>query len=68
MYSALGLLSLGQALAIPNWIAGPAYLIGFGLLYLLRVDKEERMMLDRFGAEYEAYMGRSGRLIPRWRR
>ena len=64
MYSALFLLAIAQALALPNWIAGPAYLLGFGLLYVLRVDAEERMMRDRFGNEYEAYMRRSGRLIP----
>jgi protein-S-isoprenylcysteine O-methyltransferase Ste14 len=65
MYSALFLLAVAQALVLPNWIAGPAYLFGFGLLYVLRVNAEERMMLDRFGAEYEDYMRRSGRLIPK---
>jgi protein-S-isoprenylcysteine O-methyltransferase Ste14 len=65
MYSALFLIAVAQALVLPNWIAGPGYLFGFGLLYLLRVNAEERMMLDRFGAEYEAYARRSGRLTPR---
>jgi protein-S-isoprenylcysteine O-methyltransferase Ste14 len=65
MYSALFLLAIAQALVLPNWIAGPSYLFGFGLLYLLRVNVEERMMLDRFGAEYEDYRRRSGRLIPK---
>lgn len=37
------------------------------VLYLFRVAHEERMMLDRFGAEYEAYMGRTWRLVPRLR-
>jgi protein-S-isoprenylcysteine O-methyltransferase Ste14 len=67
MYSALFLLAAAQALVLPNWIAGPAYLFGFGLLYVLRVSAEERMMLDRFGADYEAYIRRSGRLIPKLR-
>jgi protein-S-isoprenylcysteine O-methyltransferase Ste14 len=65
MYTALFLLALAQLLAVPNWIAGPAYLFGFGLLYVLRVNAEERMMLDRFGTEYEDYMRRSGRLFPK---
>jgi protein-S-isoprenylcysteine O-methyltransferase Ste14 len=65
MYTALFLLAVAQVLAVPNWIAGPAYLFGFGILYVLRVNAEERMMLDRFGAEYEDYMRRSGRLFPR---
>jgi protein-S-isoprenylcysteine O-methyltransferase Ste14 len=67
MYSSLFLLAVAQALVLPNWIAGPAYLIGFGLLYVLRVNAEERMMMDRFGAEYEAYIRRSGRLMPKFR-
>ncbi len=64
MYTAMFLGAVCQILILPNWIAGPAYLVGFGLLYVLRVAAEERMMLERFGAEYEAYMRRSGRLIP----
>jgi protein-S-isoprenylcysteine O-methyltransferase Ste14 len=67
MYSALFILAAAQALFLPNWIVGPSYLIGFGILYFFRVEAEERMMLDRFGADYEAYMRRSGRLIPRCR-
>jgi protein-S-isoprenylcysteine O-methyltransferase Ste14 len=29
------------------------------------VPREERMMLDRFGEEYRAYMDRTGRVVPR---
>src|SRR5258706_6898000 len=50
MYLALFLHSIGQALVLPNWIAGPAYLLTFGLLFVLRFRAEERMMLERFGA------------------
>jgi protein-S-isoprenylcysteine O-methyltransferase Ste14 len=64
MYSALFLYSFGQLLALPNWIAGPSYLAPFGLLFLLRVAAEERMMLDRFGADYRAYMARTKRIVP----
>lgn len=64
MYASMFLLGIAQMLILPNWIAGPAYLLGFGMLYVFRVRAEERMMLDRFGAEYEQYMRRSGRLIP----
>ena len=68
MYAAMTMQGLGQAMFLPNWIVGPAWLVTFGVLYLLRVGHEERMMLDRFGAEYESYMQRSGRLLPRVRR
>ncbi len=67
MYTSMFLLGIAQVLFLPNWIAGPAYLISFGILYIFRVRVEERMMLDRFGTEYEQYMQRTGRLVPRLR-
>jgi protein-S-isoprenylcysteine O-methyltransferase Ste14 len=36
------------------------------LLITLRIPKEERMLLERFGDEYRAYMKRTGRLLPRF--
>ena len=65
MYSALLLYSLGQALAVPNWIAGPSYGVAMVLLIALRLGPEERMMRERFGDAYEAYRARTTRLIPR---
>ena len=64
MYLALLLYSLGQALVLPNWVAGPSYLVAFGLLFALRVGPEERMMREEFGKDYEAYMARTKRLVP----
>lgn len=65
MYTALLLHSLGQALAVPNWVAGPSYFVAFALLFALRVNVEERMMLEQFGTAYESYMARTKRLVPR---
>jgi len=64
MYAALWLYAIGQALVVPNWIVGPAYLVTFGLLYALRVNAEERLMRERFGNAYEAYRARTKRLVP----
>lgn len=64
MYSAFFLWALAQLILIPNWIAGPAGLIGFGILYAFRIGREEKMMLDTFGEEYRAYSARTARLIP----
>ena len=64
MYLAILLYSLGQALALPNWLAGPAYGVAFTLLFALRVGPEERMMREEFGQDYEAYMARTKRLVP----
>jgi len=65
MYAAHWLWVIAQALLIQNWIAGPTGLAVFLPLYLLRVPREERMMLDHFGEEYRSYMNRTERVIPR---
>ena len=65
MYSALALYSVGQALVIPNWVAGLANLVAFAVLFALRVGAEERMMAQQFGSEYAAYAARTKRLVPR---
>ena len=64
MYSALVLYSVGQALVIPNWVAGPSNLLAFAVVLALRIRAEERMMDERFGDEYAAYSARTKRLIP----
>ena len=64
MYTSFMLMGLAQAFLLSNWVAGLAGLIGFAVLFFLRVDKEERMMMDVFGPEYRAYMDRTKRIIP----
>jgi protein-S-isoprenylcysteine O-methyltransferase Ste14 len=64
MYSALFLYAIGQALALPNWFAGPSYLLSFGILFALRVRAEEKMMLETFGDEYASYMATTKCLVP----
>src|SRR5471032_1635246 len=46
MYLALVLYSVGHALVIPNWVAGPSNLIAFAILCALRLRAEERMMAE----------------------
>lgn len=64
MYSAFFLWGVAQLLLLPNWIAGPAGLVGFAILFGFRVGREEQMMIDAFGDQYRAYMRRTARLIP----
>jgi protein-S-isoprenylcysteine O-methyltransferase Ste14 len=64
MYSAFWLMALAQALLLPNWVAGPAGLVGFGILFASRIGPEERMMEEAFGDAYRAYRDRSWRIIP----
>ena len=64
MYTSFLLMAVGQMLLLSNWIVGLAGLIGFAVLFLLRVNKEERMMLATFGPQYGAYMEKTKRIIP----
>jgi len=64
MYLALLLYSLGQALVVPNWVAGPIFFVALALLVALRTGPEERMMLNEFGKDYEAYRTQTKRLVP----
>jgi protein-S-isoprenylcysteine O-methyltransferase Ste14 len=65
MYSALALYSVGQALVIPNWVAGLSNFVAFAILLTLRIGAEEKMMAQQFETEYAAYTARTKRLIPR---
>lgn len=65
MYASQWLWSVAQPLLLQNWIAGWAGLLLFLPLYVLRVPREEQMMIERFGEAYRAYMSRTGRVVPR---
>ena len=64
MYTAFWLWAVAQALLLPNFVAGLSGLVGFGTLYLFRIAKEERLMIEAFGDVYQDYMARTTRLIP----
>ncbi len=65
MYSAHWLWGIAQALLINNLIAGLASLVIIIPIYVLRVRREEHMMLEQFGDEYRTYMSQTGRIFPR---
>jgi protein-S-isoprenylcysteine O-methyltransferase Ste14 len=64
MYSSFFLSALAQAALLPNWIAGPAGLVGIAVLFVFRVRREEAMMVETFGQSYVDYMRRSARIVP----
>jgi protein-S-isoprenylcysteine O-methyltransferase Ste14 len=66
MYAGYLLFGIGQLMILANWVAGPAFLGLFGLLYLQRVTREEKMMLAKFGEEYQRYIQNTGRLLPKF--
>jgi protein-S-isoprenylcysteine O-methyltransferase Ste14 len=63
MYTALLLYSVGQALVLPNYVAGLSSGVAMALLVALRIGPEERMMLDEFGKDYQEYMAETRRLV-----
>jgi protein-S-isoprenylcysteine O-methyltransferase Ste14 len=65
IYAGLWLWAFAQPLLIQNWIAGPAMLLVFALLYVIRMPREEQMMVEAFGDDYRRYMERTGRVLPR---
>jgi protein-S-isoprenylcysteine O-methyltransferase Ste14 len=64
LFKYLFLIGLAQVLMLPNLLAGPACLALFLPVYLVRVLREERMMLDHFGEAYRVYMHSTGAIIP----
>jgi len=67
IYLSLVLWAVAQPLLLQNVIAGLAGVVAVLLVWIVRVSREERMMLDKFGEEYIQYMSRTGRFIPRRR-
>ena len=66
MYAAHLLWAVAQGLLLENWLAGWAFLVVSLPLYLIRIPKEESMMLEQFGDQYNQYISRTGRIIPRF--
>ena len=63
MYSAIlgWMMSLGLVAASWNSLVFAALA---ALNFILRIQPEEKMMLQQFGDEYREYLKRTGRLLP----
>jgi protein-S-isoprenylcysteine O-methyltransferase Ste14 len=55
---------LGFALLSENWFIMLMTVVGFVLLNF-RLRKEEANLIERFGSEYQEYMQRTGRYLPK---
>ena len=60
LFVALGLMAGG-------WFVLLATVSAFALLRVLVIPREEQALLAKFGERYQAYMSRTGRLVPRVR-
>ncbi len=64
MYTGMCGFGLGLALVAANWIfVALAAMVIVGLF--LRIPQEEKMLVDEFGEEYQAYKRRTGALLPK---
>ena len=62
-YLGLIIYSLGWAIAFRSWLG--IVLVALTLIPLhARMNSEERLLAETFGAEYEAYRARTWRLVP----
>lgn len=66
MYSSFLLLWVAYFFLSASWFIGVTGILAEGLIMVTRTPKEERMMVERFGEEYIAYMRGTGRFFPRW--
>lgn len=65
MYTAFYLLHIAVALLSANAFIALTWLGGLTYLLARRVRDEEAMLIDAFGEEYERYIERTGRFLPR---
>ena len=66
MYASQWLWVIAQPLLLQNWIAGFLDLLVFILFYFLRVEAEEKLMLETFGEQYRTYMQKVGSVLPKF--
>lgn len=68
MYTAYLCLFIGTLLFSRNWVLGLSGIAIIASLMVLRIGKEEALLLERFGADYELYRQQTGMFIPGFRR
>ena len=65
MYTAILAWATSLGVVLANWI--PIIVaVGGAVIFVMRVPREEQMMLERFGDEYREYMKRTARFLPKW--
>lgn len=65
MYTAILAWATSLGLVIGNWV--PIIIaVGGAVILVIRVPREEQMMLERFDDEYREYMKKTGRFLPKW--
>lgn len=65
MYTFFFIMSISTALISANAFVGVFGIAAWTVLYIVRIGDEEAMMVEQFGEEYQEYMKRTGRLLPK---
>ena len=66
MYAHFWIWVIAQGFVLANGLVLAFGISAWGLLYFLRVPKEEEMLIAEFGDEYREYMKETGRVIPKF--
>lgn len=64
LYTAMTGWAAGLALVTANWVF-VVFAVITPAVFFLRVPREEKMMVERFGEEYQAYKKRTGMFFPK---
>jgi protein-S-isoprenylcysteine O-methyltransferase Ste14 len=67
MYTAFYILHIAAFLLTSNWFIGVTWIAGLTVVITLRIQREEAMMIERFGDRYRSYMENTGRFVPQVR-
>jgi len=65
IYSAAFITIIGFGIFTANWILFLVPLVLFLILYIIRMPKEEKALVNHFGKEYSDYMKQTGRVFPK---
>lgn len=63
MYSAFLIFHIAIFLISGNWFIGIIWIVGLLIIFLLRISKEEEMLLNKFSKQYREYQKRTGSLF-----
>jgi protein-S-isoprenylcysteine O-methyltransferase Ste14 len=66
MYTAILGWAASLGIVLASWVP-LLFAAWVAAILVLRVPREEQMMLEQFGDEYREYIKRTSRFLPRWR-
>jgi protein-S-isoprenylcysteine O-methyltransferase Ste14 len=64
MYTTFYVLHIAAFLLMANWFLGLTWIAGLTAVIILRVNREEAMLVSRFGEKYSCYVKKTGRFLP----